>query len=134
MRRALLLLAAAATGCACPGGEEVRVSGATELTFCARVADTEAERREGLRGQPPLAAGEALLLPFAVEDEICIVNDGVSFPIDVLYAASDGRVVAIERGVPAGDATPRCVGGVRSVLEVAAGALDGAAPSDRLVR
>jgi hypothetical protein len=130
-----LLALAAAVGCACPGGAAVTVETAdAPVQLCAEVARTEAERMRGLRGRAPLAPGEALLLEFPVEDEICIVNDGVSFPIDVLYAASDDTVVAVERDVPAGDSTPRCHRGVQRVLETAAGALRSVGPGDRLRR
>ncbi|MCB9592516.1 MAG: DUF192 domain-containing protein [Sandaracinaceae bacterium] len=105
-----------------------------ERAFCARVAATEAERLRGLRGEGPLAPGEGLLLPFPVEDEICIVNDGVSFALDVAYADAAGQVVAIERRLPANDGTPRCHAPVRDVLEVAAGELDGVSVGDTLSR
>ncbi|MCA9609483.1 MAG: DUF192 domain-containing protein [Myxococcales bacterium] len=105
-----------------------------ERVFCARVAETEAERMTGLRGAAPLGPDEALLLPFPVEDELCIVNDGVSFPIDVAWADATGAVIAIERAFPANDGTPRCHGPARDVLETAAGALDGVEIGARLAR
>lgn len=111
-------LALLASACGCPTAE-------VELgaTFCVEVARTEAERARGLRGSPPLAPDEGLLLAFPVEDEICIVNDGVGFSLDVAYADASGEVVAIEREVPAEDGTPRCHAPTRDVLEVPAGAL-----------
>lgn len=123
----------ALTGCACASGTELTITSAgAELGLCAEVAETEAERMRGLQGAEPLAPGEALLLPFPVEDRICIVNGGVGFAIDVLYASTDGTVVAIERGVPAGDETPRCHDGVRRVVETAASQLDGVSVGDAL--
>ena len=90
--------------------------------------------RGDLRVVRPLAPGEGLLLPFPVEDEICIVNDGVSFALDVAYADAAGQVIAIERRLPANDGTPRCHGPARDVLETAAGALDGVEIGARLAR
>lgn len=121
-RTLALTLAALATACACPGGRTISLDDGT--TICAEVADTEAARRDGLRGRDPLAPDEGLLLAFSVEDELCIVNDGVAFPIDAAWANADGVVIAIERDVPAGDPTVRCHGPARYVLETAAGALD----------
>ena len=81
----------------------------------------------------PLGPDEALLLPFPIEDRICIVNDGVGFAIDALYASGDGTVVAIERAIPAGDAEPRCHDGVQRVVETSAGELAGVEVGDRLI-
>jgi len=108
-------------GCACSSGVEVRIED-RGLAFCATVAETAADRMRGLRGAASLEAGEGLLLAFPIEGEVCIVNDGVSFPLDVVYVDTAGLVVAVERDVAAGDATPRCHPRVRSVLEVSAGA------------
>lgn len=118
-------------GCACGSGVVVWIEG-SELSFCATVAESAADRMRGLRGAAPLEVGEALLLRFPIEGEVCIVNDGVSFPLDVLYADTDGLVVAVERDVAAGDATPRCHLRVRSVLEVAAGGAETVAVGDRV--
>lgn len=129
MRVGLAALGLALIGCACPGGRAVEIGA---LAFCAEVASTEAERAQGLRGRDPLGPGEALLLEFSVEDEICIVNDGVSFAIDAAYADADGVVVALERAIAAGDPTPRCHARTQRVLETAAGELEAAEVGDRL--
>lgn len=124
-----------AAGCACADGESVVIEGAAGeqiLDICAEVAATEAERRAGLRGRPPLDPGTGLLLDFPVTGEVCIVNVGVGFAIDAAYAGDDGVITAIERRVPADDATPRCHLGTRQVLEVSAGAFDGVEVGDRL--
>jgi len=122
-------LALALSACGCPTAAEVELGGAS---FCVEVARTEAERTRGLRGRAPLGPDEGLLLAFPVEDEICVVNDGVGFALDVAYASGEGTVVAIEREVPADDGTPRCHGSTRDVLEVPAGALSAAAVGDRM--
>ena len=67
------------------------------LEVSAQVADTEAARAEGLRGYDTLPADEGLLLAFPSEGEVCITNAGVDFAIDVVYASTDGTVVAMER-------------------------------------
>lgn len=122
-------MALLATGCC---DALVVQTGEGELSLCAEVAETETARIEGLRGREPLGPQEALHLPFPVEGNVCIVNDGVSFSIDALYADPDGFIVAIERGIPAGDPTPRCHE-AQHVVETAAGELDGVAIDDRLL-
>ena len=82
-------------------------------------AVTAAERMEGLAGRS-LGPGEGLLLVFPFEDEVCIANGDVAFPIDVLFIEEDATVGALERGFPAGDGVPRCAT-ARWVLEVPAG-------------
>ncbi|MEQ9646478.1 MAG: DUF192 domain-containing protein [Sandaracinaceae bacterium] len=127
---ALALLAA----CGCPDDElPLAVIGvASSLEVCAEVADTEEERRQGLMGHAPLGPGEGMYFDFPVEQEICFYNAGVDFSIDILFADTDGTVVAIERRVPAGDTTLRCQGATKLALEVAAGALDDHAIGDAL--
>ena len=116
--------------CGCPDGRTVEIG--EETAICAEVADTEAERSAGLRGRDPLGPGEGLLLEFSVEDEICIVNDGVGFSIDAAFADAEGTVVAVERAIPAGDPTPRCHAPTRRVVETAAGELDAIRTGDAL--
>lgn len=129
MRSAALALALVSTGCC---DALVVQTSEGELTLCVEVAETETARIEGLRGRDPLGPGEALHLPFPVEGEVCVVNDGVSFAIDALYADPDGAVVAVERGIPAGDATGRCHR-AQHVVETAAGELDAVDVGDRLL-
>ena len=50
----------------------------------------------------------------------CITNRPVSFGIDVIYIASDRRVIAVERQLPPGDTSVRCHESTELVLEVAA--------------
>jgi uncharacterized membrane protein (UPF0127 family) len=108
-------------------------SGALVLEARAEVARTEAERRRGLRGHVPLAPGEALLIELSLElDDICVVNNGVSFEIDAVFARADGTVVAVERAIPAGDASARCHDQTRWIVETAAGQARSVWPSDRL--
>lgn len=144
MKSRSLLGVACVLLCSCGGAEEeaacrgasVRVvrpgASAPLVSVCAQVARTEAERTQGLSGRSRLAASEGLLLEFPVEGEACIVNGPVTFGIDVVFANDRGDVVALERAVAAGDATPRCHPGVRRVLEIAEGVADSVAVGDTL--
>lgn len=96
------------------------------------LAVTAEERRQGLRGHLPLATGEALVLIFPRELEVCVVNNGVQFAIDAVFAAEDGKILAIEHDIPAADGSARCHQGVRWVVETAAGQAEFVRPGDRL--
>src|SRR5690606_37801038 len=96
------------------------------------IATTELERRQGLAGRTELPPDRGLLLHFPLTGEVCIVNTGVVFDIDAIYADELGTIVAIERGIPAQNSSPRCVEGVRNVLEVNAGVADPFAAGDML--
>ena len=97
------------------------------------LAVTAEERRQGLRGSDPLLPGQALLMVLPRELEVCIVNDGVTFSIDAIYARNSGSVLAIERDIPANDGTARCHEGVRWIVETAAGEAAEVAAGDELV-
>lgn len=84
-------------------------------------ARTAEARREGLAARNGLDDGRGLLLVFPTEGEVCIENAPVGFAIDALFADAAGQVIAIERGIPAGDATSRCHQPVAQVLELAGG-------------
>lgn len=124
-----------AAGCA--DGAVARVlspDGDTRLEVClAGEARTADERMAGLRDRPPLSGDEGLLIVFPLEGEVCLVNDGVGYAIDAVYADDGGTVVAVEHDIPAGDATARCHDATRRVLEVRGGVAAEAAVGDRLV-
>ncbi len=84
-------------------------------------ARTAEARREGLAARNGLDDGRGLLLVFPTEGEVCIENAPVGFAIDALFADAAGQVIAIERGIPAGDTTSRCHQPVAQVLEFAGG-------------
>jgi uncharacterized membrane protein (UPF0127 family) len=94
------------------------------------VALTAAERARGLMGHPPLDEREGLLIELPQATQVCIVNNGVTFAIDAVYAGADHRVIAIAAAIASGDPTARCQDGVLDVLELAAGGAARAAPGD----
>jgi uncharacterized membrane protein (UPF0127 family) len=131
--RAPLLLALGLAACAPCADGQLRITLDGALDVCADVAATEAERREGLAGRPPLEEDEGLWLAFSVEGEVCIVNGDVGYAIDAVYADSANVVQAVAPNIPAGDATARCERATRNVLEVRAGEASGVQPGDILV-
>jgi uncharacterized membrane protein (UPF0127 family) len=134
--RLVSVLALLLAGC---GDAPLRVrveapDGGVALAVTADEAITAAERMAGLAALPPLREGEGLLLEFPVEGEVCLVNEGVAYAIDAVYADSAGRVAAIERAIPPEDSAFHCRPGTRTVLEVLAGAASAVAPDDTMVR
>lgn len=102
------------------------------LTVQAAVADDEDERTRGLKGVASLPANRGLLIVLPVEGEVCLTNSGVGFPIDAVFAASDGTVVAVERNIPSGDVRLRCQPSTRRILEVNGGAATRVAAGDQM--
>ena len=116
-----------------PVRARVERAGATVVDVEVELATTADERARGLRGHAPLGDGEGLVIELPQALEVCIVNDGVDFAIDAVYAGDGGDVVALEPAIAAGDATARCHDGVARVLEVAAGVASEVAIGDVLV-
>lgn len=125
--RALLLLGAVTVG-SCgdgSGAQHARLldeQGQVQLELDIRIAESELERREGLRLHGPLSEDQALLLRFPKEGEACITNRGVPFPIDLVYLGADRRVTATERAIPANASGPYCHP-AQLVLELRGGTL-----------
>jgi len=123
-RRILGLCALAAvwaSACGDPGPRvDVSRDGALVLSVYVRLAETAAERAQGLRGSAPLASDEGLLIVLPRELGVCVVNDGVPESIDAVFASDADRVTAVEAAIPADDPTARCHR-ARRILELPGG-------------
>lgn len=87
----------------------------------ARVVETafdSAGRRRGLLGRDALAAGHALV----IAPTNLVHTFAMRFAIDILFAARDGQVLKIRKGVP----PRRIAGSLRAfaVVELAAGQIE----------
>ena len=105
----LVLALSVITGCG-DDGDSLRIfddAGNTVLDVAIDRAETEEERRIGLRGRT-LSDKEGLLIVLPAVSDVCIVNDGVTTDLDVLYFDAGLTVTYLERDVAAGDGTPRC--------------------------
>ncbi|MEM9073343.1 MAG: DUF192 domain-containing protein [Myxococcota bacterium] len=107
------------------------IAGEAVLRVDVDVASTAAERMRGLRGRDALPRDRGLWIEFPVEDELCIVNEGVPFAIDAIWIA--GEVVQEVRTFAANDGVPHCARG-SDVLEVNAGAASEVRPGFRARR
>lgn len=126
-RRRLAGAAATSLLVACSASAPCRLDlrdaeGRLRASFAVEVAATAAARRQGLSGRA-LSPGEGLLIALPAEIEVCIDNGAVDYPIDAAFVRMTGEVAALERNLPAGDATPRCHPATRWILETRAHAL-----------
>ena len=118
--------------CACADVTVVAIedgAGVRRLDVEVEVARTEAERRLGLGGRETLPASEGLWMELPIRGEVCIVNETVTFPIDVVFV-SDGAVTDLALGVAAGETAATCRVATH-VLEVAAGVAGSVEVGDR---
>jgi len=121
MSRAVAVILAFGLGCG-DDGERLRVvggDGMVMLEVAIERAVSEDERRTGLRGKT-LERDEGLLIVLPGTSDVCIVNDGVTLDLDLVYFDAELLVTAIEAAIAAGDPTPRCHPAAY-VLEVNAG-------------
>lgn len=88
------------------------------LASRVRVADRWWTRLRGLLGRPALEPGEGLLISPCRS----VHTFGMRYPIDVLFLAADGRVVARYPDLPPGSAT-RHHRDAATALELPAGAI-----------
>ncbi|HEX2505213.1 MAG TPA: DUF192 domain-containing protein [Gaiellaceae bacterium] len=126
---------------ACGGGSEtgraVLEGNAGSVTVSVEVADSPAERAQGLKGRENLASdagmvflfGEPVLAEFVMEDTL--------IPLSIAFADADGRIVAVEDMEPCRARPCPTYGAGRpftTALEVNEGAFDrwGIGVGDRL--
>jgi uncharacterized membrane protein (UPF0127 family) len=96
----------------------VRGRAGEPLATTVEMAFDSATRKRGLLGRPSLAPDHALVIaPCSA-----VHTFGMQFPIDVIFAAGDGRVVKIRRGMRAGLMTASI--GAFATIEMAAGEAD----------
>lgn len=118
-----LLKRSAATLALCVEGRETPLATTIETAF------DSASRKRGLLGRDGLAEGAALVIaPCSA-----VHTFAMRFPIDVIFARRDGRIIKMRQAMP----VSRITGAIRAfaVIEMAAGTIERAAirVGDRLV-
>ena len=99
------------------------------------IADTEGERSQGLMCRRVMAPDQGMLFDFKAEKPVFFWMKNTILPLDMIFVAADGRIVAVVPNTipfsvdPVGPGVP-----VQAVLELKAGraAALGIAPGDRL--
>jgi uncharacterized membrane protein (UPF0127 family) len=104
----------------------IDADGTQLATVGVRVADTRSERYVGLSETDSLAAGEGMLFVHPQEGTHAYVMRNMSFPLDIVFVATNGTVTAVHHaGVPppgtTGSDLARYRGRGKYVLEVPRG-------------
>ncbi len=88
------------------------------VEFSIEVADDELERARGLMFRRDFPADRGMLFVFDETAQRGFWMRNTPLPLDLLFIAESGRVVAIRKGVPFNEATISPIYPVRFVLEL----------------
>lgn len=106
-------------------GVLILVTETGRFPFAVEVADTPAERRQGLQGRRKLANNTGMLFDFGTPQRVTMWMLNTYIPLDMLFLDDEGRVVAIAKNtVPLSLDRIGIEDPVRAVLEVPAGVAD----------
>lgn len=122
-----LLVATAALGCPPAqafdqGTLAIETRAGVVHAFRIELADTGAERAQGLMQREELAPDAGMLFDFGEEQPVAMWMKNTLIPLDMLFIAASGEITAIARDtVPHSLTTIPSPGPVRAVLELNAG-------------
>ena len=103
--------------------------------FTVEVAESMNQRARGLMFRESLAPEAGMLFVYPGEQEIRMWMKNTLIPLDMLFVASDGRIVSIaENTVPLSEEVISSGAAVQGVIELAAGTAQrlGIEPGDRV--
>jgi uncharacterized membrane protein (UPF0127 family) len=142
LRLAAALLVAASAGLAAWAPAHAAGQATIEIVskngvhpFSVELATNDAERARGLMFRKSLPEGQGMLFDFKRDGPVSFWMHNTYISLDMIFIASDGRVVHIaENAKPLSDDLIPSGGPVRAVLEVVAGTTQklGIAPGDRV--
>ena len=103
--------------------DHVHLSGSWgSAKFTVEVADTDAERTQGLMFRENLAKFESMLFVYDNPQQVAFWMKNTLIPLDILYFTAEGVLLDIRENAAPGDLVPfRSSGPVQYVLEVNAG-------------
>ncbi|WP_374274260.1 DUF192 domain-containing protein [Brevundimonas sp.] len=112
-----------------PTGEPMQrlsvVTDSGQHDFWVEIADTEAERAQGLMFRPPLGDDRGMLFQFEDSAERSFWMRNTPSPLDIVYIDGAGRIVSIARHTtPNSDTGIPSNGAATGVLEVRAGRME----------
>ena len=113
----------------------VAETAAGDRSFTIEIADDQSERSAGLMFRESLAPEAGMLFVYPGEQEIRMWMKNTLIPLDMLFVASDGRIVSIaENTVPLSEEVISSGAAVQGVIELAAGTAQrlGIEPGDRV--
>jgi uncharacterized protein len=142
LRLAAALLVAASAGFAALSPARAAGQATIEIVskngvhpFSVELANNDAERERGLMFRKSLPEGQGMLFDFKRDSPVSFWMHNTYISLDMLFIASDGRIVHIvENAKPQSDDLIPSGGPVRAVLEVIAGTAQklGIASGDRV--
>ena len=92
-----------------------------DISFVVEVADDETERSRGLMFRQSLPDDRGMLFIFEATGQRGFWMKNTPLPLDLIFVAESGRVVAIRHGEPFSEETVAPIYPVRFVLELKAG-------------
>jgi len=89
------------------GQAAVTVTGAGQRRLCAAVADTEAQRQQGLMGRTDLAGYDAMVFVFPADTDVQFYMRNTPLPLSIAWFDAAGRYVSSTDMAPCPD-QPGC--------------------------
>ena len=118
---ALMLIGGAAHAACAPDTVELRGSSGVQR-FSVEIADTEAERSQGLMFREKMPASAGMLFVYEQPKHAYFWMKNTVLPLDMVFADASGRVTSVHSNAVPQDETPIDGGdGVAAVLEINAG-------------
>lgn len=132
---ALSAMTASADICGYPEKGDLLVSrdGRTIAAFRVGLAESRAQYRQGLMGCTRLPAGSGLLFIFPEADQRVFWMKNTPLELAIVFAAADGRVKAVEKGIPHSTRRIPSPAGIQLVLEIDYAAAGQIRIDDRLI-
>jgi len=132
----VVLLAVAASPALAVAAEVMVVTAKGRFLFTVEVAETAAQRRQGLQHRKSLAAGAGMLFDYRRVQPVAMWMKNTLIALDMLFIDDAGRVVNVARDTePLSLATIPSAAPVRAVLEINAGSARrlGIRPGDQVL-
>ena len=132
----VVFLAVAASPALAVAAEVMVVTAKGRFLFTVEVAETAAQRRQGLQHRKSLAAGAGMLFDYRRVQPVAMWMKNTLIPLDMLFIDDAGRVVNVARDTePLSLATIPSAAPVRAVLEINAGSARrlGIRPGDQVL-
>lgn len=89
--------------------------------FNVKVARTDEEKIQGLRGVKELAPNEGMLFIFDEPEDVEFEMDGTLMDLDIIFIDEDKEIISIERGIAGDEEEYIQEDDVKYVLEIAPG-------------
>lgn len=132
----VVFLAVAASPALAVAAEVMVVTAKGRFLFTVEVAETAAQRRQGLQHRKSLAAGAGMLFDYRRVQPVAMWMKNTLIALDMLFIDDAGRVVNVARDTePLSLATIPSAAPVRAVLEINAGSARrlGIRPGDQVL-